>query len=113
LLCTHCREKYQPLPEILESTGLAELAGDGPTWLYRPKGCKQCNDTGFAGRIAIIELLILSDAIRQLALQHADEKRIQAAAIEEGMSTMYVDGCEKVLAGLTSIDEVTRVTQDF
>ena len=56
---------------------------------------------------------MVTDTIRQLALQHADEKRIQAAAIEEGMATMYVDGCKKVLAGLTSFAEVTRVTQDF
>jgi general secretion pathway protein E len=113
LLCTHCREKYQPIPEILKSTGLAKLIeGEAPE-LYRPKGCDHCGGTGFAGRIAIIELLMITDTIRQLALQHADEKRIQAAAIGEGMSTMFVDGCRKVLAGLTSIDEVTRVTQDF
>jgi len=113
LLCTHCREEYEPLPEILESTGLARLVkGKSPT-LFRPKGCTQCNGTGFSGRVAIIELLMVTDTIRQLALQHADEKRIQAAAIDEGMSTMFVDGCNKVLAGLTNIDEVTRVTQDF
>jgi general secretion pathway protein E len=113
LLCTHCREEYEPLPEILESTGLARLIkGKSPT-LFRPKGCGQCNGTGFSGRVAIIELLMVTDTIRQLALQHADEKRIQGAAIDEGMSTMFVDGCSKVLAGLTSIDEVTRVTQDF
>jgi general secretion pathway protein E len=113
LLCTNCREEYQPLPEILKSTGLAKLIKGKPPMLYRPKGCDQCGGTGFAGRIAIIELLTVTDTIRQLALQHADEKRIQAAAIKEGMRTMYMDGCGKVLAGLTSLNEVTRVTQDF
>jgi general secretion pathway protein E len=113
LLCTNCREEYQPLPEILKSTGLAKLIKGKPPMLYRPKGCDQCGGTGFAGRIAIIELLTVTDTIRQLALHHADEKRIQAAAIKEGMRTMYMDGCGKVLAGLTSLNEVTRVTQDF
>jgi len=113
LLCTHCREEYQPLPEILESMGLSSMIDGQSPNLYRPQGCDECNGTGFSGRIAIIELLMVTDTIRQLALQHADEKRIQAAAIKEGMSTMYVDGCRKVLAGLTSIDEVTRVTQVF
>jgi general secretion pathway protein E len=113
LLCRHCREEYEPLPEMLEHTGLAGMVGCGSTNLYRPKGCSQCKDTGFAGRIAITELLMVGDTMRQLTLQHADEKRIQAAAVDEGMSTMYTDGCKKVLAGLTSVDELTRVTQEF
>ena len=113
LLCTHCREAYQPLPGILKSAGLTKLINGKAPKLYRPTGCSHCNGTGFAGRIAIIELLMVTDTIRQLALQRADEKRIQAAAIKEGMSTMYLDGCRKVLAGLTSLEEVNRVTQDF
>ncbi len=113
LLCMHCREEYEPLPDILESSGLAKLTNGKSPHLYRPKGCNQCSGTGFSGRVAIIELLMVTDTIRQLALQHADEKRIQAAAIDEGMSTMYANGCNKVLAGLTSMAEVTRVTQEF
>jgi general secretion pathway protein E len=113
LLCTVCREEYTPLPGVLESTGIDRLNGGRPTSLFRARGCELCHGTGFAGRVAIIELLMVTDRIRQLALKQADEKRIQKAAIEEGMQTMFADGCSKVLAGITSIDEVTRVTQDI
>jgi len=113
LLCPECREAYQPLPEFLESTGLANYVATGTTTLYRPSGCKSCNGTGFKGRLAIVELLNIDEEIRRLALKHADENQIQQAAVQSGMRTMFADGCSKVLAGLTTIDEVARVTRDY
>ncbi|MGH8354846.1 MAG: type II secretion system protein GspE, partial [Pseudomonas sp.] len=83
-----------------------------PVTLYRPKGCAACNGTGYHGRIAIIEVLVLSDAIRRLILQHADAGTLRQAAREEGMLSMYEDGCLKTLAGTTNIEEVLRVTQE-
>jgi general secretion pathway protein E len=111
-LCTHCREAYQPLAEMLRELHLERLAGGQPVTLYRPKGCSACNGTGYYGRIAIIEVLVLSDAIRRLILQHADAGALRVAAREEGMLSMYEDGCLKALDGTTNIEEVLRVTQE-
>ena len=88
------------------------FAGERPVTLYHARGCKACNGSGYHGRIAIIEMLVLSDAIRRLVLQHADAGRLMAAAREEGMLTMYEDGCLKALAGTTTLEEVIRVTQE-
>jgi general secretion pathway protein E len=112
MLCTECREPYQPLPEMLRELRLDGLAGDAPVTLYRAKGCSACNGSGYHGRIAIIEVLTLSDAIRRLILQHADAGSLRQAAREEGMLSMYEDGCLKALDGTTNIEEVLRVTQE-
>jgi general secretion pathway protein E len=112
MLCTQCREPYQPLTEMLRELRLDRLAGDQPVTLYRAKGCAACNGTGYRGRIAIIEVLTLSDAIRRLILQHADAGTLRQAAREEGMLSMYEDGCLKALDGTTNIEEVLRVTQE-
>ena len=112
MLCTECREPYQPLPEMLRELRLDRLAGDAPVTLYRAKGCSACNGSGYHGRIAIIEVLTLSDAIRRLILQHADAGTLRQAAREEGMLSMYEDGCLKALDGTTNIEEVLRVTQE-
>jgi general secretion pathway protein E len=111
-LCTQCREPYQPLPEMLRELGLARLAGEQPVTLYRPKGCPACNGTGYHGRIAIVEVLVVSDAIRRLILERADAAALRRVAREEGMFNMYEDGCLKALDGTTNIEEVLRVTQE-
>ncbi len=111
-LCRACREPYTPLAEMVRETQLARFAGERPVTLYRARGCKACNGSGYHGRIAIIEMLVLSDAIRRLVLQHADSGRLMAAAREEGMLTMYEDGCLKALDGMTTLEEVIRVTQE-
>jgi general secretion pathway protein E len=74
-------------------------------------GCPQCNGSGYRGRAAILEILPLSDPIRRLVLRHADAHEIGAAAVAEGMRTMYQDGLDKALAGDTSLEEVLRVTR--
>ena len=112
MLCTKCREPYQPLPEMLRELRLDRLAGEAPVTLYRARGCPACNGSGYHGRIAIIEVLTLSDAIRRLILQHADAGTLRQAAREEGMLSMYEDGCLKALDGTTNIEEVLRVTQE-
>jgi general secretion pathway protein E len=111
-LCTECREAYQASPEMLQEMRMQRLAGDRPVTLYRAKGCAACNGSGYHGRIAIIEVLIMSEAIRRLILQHADSGTLRRAAREEGMLSMYEDGCLKALDGTTNIEEVLRVIQD-
>ena len=109
-LCPHCREPYEPMPELLERTNLVAMAGGKPIKLYHPIGCEQCNGTGYKGRLAVMEMLVMTDRIRRLILQTADARDIAAAARSEGMRTMYEDGLIKALNGLTSLEEVFRVT---
>lgn len=112
VLCPHCREPYTPLPELVRETGLDRFAEGKPLQLWKARGCDQCQGSGFFGRLVIHELLLISDEIRRLALDHADSGRIHAAARANGMRTMYEDGCAKALQGLTNLEEVIRVTQE-
>ncbi len=111
-LCPHCREGYTPLPEIVNELGLAALCSDGSPKLFRPAGCDHCGGSGYRGRIAITELLVMNDDVRRLVLKHADAGVLLDAAKAAGMRTMYEDGCRKALVGETSIEEVIRVTQE-
>jgi general secretion pathway protein E len=110
VLCERCRVPYEPLAETLAKTGLARVAAGSPAVLYRPTGCPACNGTGYRGRTAVLELMVMSDRIRRLVLSHAQATEIQRAAREEGMRTMYEDGLRKALVGATTIEEVMRVT---
>jgi general secretion pathway protein E len=105
-LCPHCREPYEALPELARQI---EPEG-GAVTLYRPKGCAQCNGTGYHGRASILEILPLGDEIRRLVLRHAESREIHKAAVDAGMRAMYQDGLAKARAGLTSFEEVARVT---
>ena len=107
-LCEHCREPYTPLPELLAQLGLA-----GPQQFWRPKGCAACAQTGYSGRISINEILIMTDLIRRQILQHAESNELQRAAIAAGMRPMLQDGIAKVAAGVTSVEEVMRVTREI
>ncbi|HXQ51655.1 MAG TPA: GspE/PulE family protein [Stellaceae bacterium] len=108
-LCRTCREPYTPPPQVVESAGLAALAGDG-AMLYRAVGCSQCNGTGYRGRTAIAELLALDDRLYPLILARADPQALAAAARAAGMADLRTDGLRKALAGVTSLEEVLRVT---
>ncbi len=109
VLCTECREAYSMTP--LEMTELEVPAGGSPRTIYRAKGCPACFQTGYLGRSAIYELLEVDDEIRQLIMKNADASTIKAAAVKRGMRTLRQDGADKVLKGVTSVDEVVRVTQ--
>ena len=110
-LCEHCREAYKPLPELARHLGLP-LAGDGTPTLYRPRGCPQCQ-SGYRGRIGVFEFLPLSDTVRQLILERVTTQQIHRAGVEEGMRSMYDDGLAKATEGVTSLEEVLRVTRDL
>ncbi len=113
-LCHACRRAYRPVPEILAQTGLARLlpTDSESVMLYEPVGCAACAQTGFVGRVAIMEILPMSDDIRSLIMRHANSGEIQKAAIAAGMRTMYEHGLRKVLSGITTLDEVLRVTRE-
>ncbi len=109
VLCTECRESYPITPaEIAELETRTAAAG---ATVYRAKGCEACFHTGYLGRKAIYELLLVTDEIRQLLMKNADASTIKAAAVAGGMRTLRQDGAEKILQGITTVDEVVRVTQ--
>jgi type IV pilus assembly protein PilB len=107
-LCSKCKEEYTPTEEALVQ---ARFPWDGaavPT-LYRPVGCTVCSKTGYKGRLALHEVMIVSEEIERLAVEHASATVIDKVAQEEGMVTLRADGMSKVLAGITSLDEILRV----
>ncbi len=110
VLCPRCSEPYAASPDLLARLDPA-LAGSVVT-LYRPGGCDACGGTGYHGRIMILEVLTMSDALRALVLACAEAREIQARAVAEGMRTMFAHGLGKALAGVTSIEEVMRVVRD-
>ncbi len=108
-LCVKCREPYAMTP--VEATELELPAAAGQPTIYRAKGCPACFQTGYYGRTAIYELLELDDEVRQLVMKNNDASTIKALAVKKGMRTLRQDGADKVLRGVTSVDEVVRVTQ--
>jgi general secretion pathway protein E len=108
-LCRQCREAYAPLPELLEQLGLDPRQGIA---FWRPAGCEQCAGTGYYGRISINEVLVMSDPVRRQLLQHAEATELQRTALAAGMRAMFQDGMGKVLAGVTTVEEVLRVTRE-
>jgi general secretion pathway protein E len=111
-LCTKCREPHTALPEVVEQMGLRRFQPQGEIRLYRPVGCPECANTGYLGRICIVEMLTVTDTIRSLIMRHATAGEIRSAAVAEGMETMFENGLRKSIAGVTTIEEVLRVTRE-
>jgi len=88
------------------------LATGGPVTLYRAAGCDACGHTGYSGRSAILEILQVSDELRRLVLSNSDASGIRRQALAEGMIPMRQDGFLKALRGVTSVEEVLRVTPE-
>jgi len=111
-ICENCKEEYHPkfgIPkDVLESFGLGTDVES--LKFYRGRGCKQCKETGYRGRLSIMEVLPVTDRIRALILKSASADAIKEEAVAEGMRTLMQDGMVKVLKGITTIDEVMRVT---
>ncbi|MDT8450162.1 MAG: type II secretion system ATPase GspE [Wenzhouxiangellaceae bacterium] len=105
------REPFEVLPEMIKELGLAELTDADKVTLYRP-GSSEANPTGYLGRCSIVELLLMSDEIRRMVMKQATAGEIERQARAEGMRTMYQDGMRKALQGITSAEEVLRVTQE-
>jgi type IV pilus assembly protein PilB len=111
-LCTHCCEMYTPsVDELMKARVSPEVAAasDGMVF-YRKKGCPRCNQTGYKGRVGIYQLLTMSEQLETLAVTKSSREDIERAAISEGMRTLWDDGLAKVAAGLTSIEELARVS---
>lgn len=109
-ICPKCKEPYRPDPMLLAEMGLTQ-SQDKDITFYRGRGCRACDQMGYKGRIGIYELLVLDDPLRDLILSRASTGAITAMARESGMRTMREDGWQKVIQGITTIDEVVRVTE--
>ncbi len=108
-ICPKCRAEYVPTAEELRGLGVEPGKA---TKLWKGKGCATCQNTGYQGRTGIYELMLIDDEVRRLILARVDANSIKAKAREHGMITLQVDGVEKVLAGVTTAEEVSRVTQE-
>ena len=106
-LCAHCREPYAPSREVLQRFGLEA----GIERLFHPRGCERCEGTGYQGRTSILELFELSESIQKLILNRADAGTLERAAVAGGMRTMFRHGIDRAIAGVTTIEEVLRVTR--
>jgi general secretion pathway protein E len=111
-LCPHCKEAYTALPELVEEINLRRFSNEPNITLWHARGCSQCANTGYIGRISILEMLPMTDSLRSLVMKHATATDLRGEAIREGMLTMYEDGLRKALKGITTFEEVLRVTRE-
>ncbi|MDD5723205.1 MAG: type II secretion system ATPase GspE [Syntrophales bacterium] len=110
VLCPVCREAYTPDDKSLTKTGIDKTLLEGHTF-YRKRGCPSCMNTGYRGRAAIFEMMVLNDHLKKLILKTSDSNQILKEAVRSGMLTLLQDGSRKVLEGITTIEEVFRVTR--
>lgn len=107
-ICNNCKTEYKPTPKLLAELGIKE--GREEIKFFKGKGCNVCKNSGYRGRIAIFELMSLDDKIKDLILARSSSQAIKRAAQDNGMRTLREDGLRKVMQGITTIDEVLRVT---
>jgi type IV pilus assembly protein PilB len=108
-LCEKCRVAYTPERELLQNISWDFERSDGIPELFRAEGCKVCSNTGYKGRVAINELMLVSEEIQHLTVERRSSEEMKKVAMAEGMRTLREDGLEKVALGMTSIEEVLRV----
>ena len=111
-LCPACKVGVVAEPEIVKELRLRRFAPEGDIILHKSVGCPACADTGYRGRLAIIEFLPMTDPVRKLIMAHEEAGAIQKLAVAEGMQTLYENGLVKVIQGITTLEEVMRVTTE-
>lgn len=112
LLCPHCKEKTQ-LDEDIWKKLLSPWKLEQPKHIYQPVGCLECRNTGFLGRQGLYEIMPVSPALKAFFSPNSDIAELRLTAMREGMKTLRLSGARKVAAGLTSVEEVLRVTADY
>jgi type IV pilus assembly protein PilB len=109
-LCEWCKETYTPSEQELHAARWPFEDLGMPEHLYKAAGCRSCANTGFRGRLAINEVMPVSEQIERLTVSHASATEIQKVALAEGLITLRDDGLSKVASGLTTVEEIVRVT---
>lgn len=110
VLCPECKEEYIPDDKSLAKIGVEKEILENNK-IYRKKGCPACMNTGYRGRMAVMEMMILDDYLKKLILKTSDANQIRKEAVKSGMTTLLQDGARKVMEGTTTIEEVLRVTK--
>ena len=110
-ICPHCREPYEADKSVLKRLGIDKHAPEGRTF-YHPVGCPQCNNSGYAGRMALFEFIRIDREIATLVLHNADTRAIAEAAARAGCTSLRADGVAKARRGLTTLEEVLRVSSE-
>jgi type IV pilus assembly protein PilB len=108
-LCSKCKEAYTPTPEALLQARFPWQDGEPLPTLYRPVGCSACSKTGYKGRLALHEVMTVTEQIERLAVERASGEAIAKVAREQGMAMLRDDGLAKVAEGVTSLEEIFRV----
>ena len=111
-LCPQCRSSKPALAELVEELELRKYQPKGEIKMWQANGCPACSNTGYKGRSAVHEVLVMDDDIRRLVLKHADGGVIQEQARKAGMVTLYEDGLMKALEGITTFEEIMRVAEE-
>ena len=106
-LCERCKEARTASPEVVRQMGYEPA--DGPVTLYYAVGCRMCSETGYRGRLAINEVMLVSEEIQRMAVERRPSDEIKRIAIEQGMKTLRLDGMDKARLGMTTLEEVLRV----
>ncbi|MDD5349418.1 MAG: ATPase, T2SS/T4P/T4SS family [Chthoniobacteraceae bacterium] len=108
-ICPNCKEEFIPEPDVFEKLETPELIGER---FYRGAGCERCKGRGYAGRAAVLEVLPVSEAVRKLIVKRASASMIKNQAVQEGMKTLRMAGIDKAREGITTLEEVLRVTSE-
>lgn len=109
IICPKCKEPYEVSKPALRDLGI-DVEGEGKVTLYRGVGCDHCAGIGYKGRVAVFEVMVLNDQIRDLVVERERTQRIKEAACKAGMITLREAAAKKVLAGITTVEELLRVT---
>jgi general secretion pathway protein E len=112
-LCPHCRAEDEPPAESLWNELMAPWRSRLPKHVYKPVGCLECRRTGYLGRTGLVELLVVSDALRGKIAEGADLASLRRQAARDGLKSLRVSGAEKVAKGVTTLDEVLRAAPPF
>ena len=107
VICPYCKEEYSPPSEMIGLMGVEK-----GTKFYRGKGCKFCRNTGYLGRTGVFELMVMNDRLREIALRRVPASEVRKVCIKMGMKTLREAGLEKAKKGITTLEEVLRITED-
>ena len=110
-ICPKCRTEYAPLEDVIKRINVTNEPINNMKF-YKGHGCEECRYTGYKGRTAIFEVVLMTEPLKRLVVERASSNRIKEEAIKEGMRNLRFDGWKKVKAGITTIDEVLRMTQE-
>jgi type IV pilus assembly protein PilB len=110
VICNRCKQPYMPPDSVLEDAGISRETAKNASFA-RGKGCSYCQRKGYRGRLAVFEIMMVTSRVREKIFNNSPTTEIRELAIQEGMSTLYIDGLRKAMDGVTSLDEVYRVAK--